>query len=294
MNKLPVQSRTVVVTGCSSGIGKATALLLREQGWQVIPTARKAEDLQKLTDLRFHPVKLDLADGESIRSAAAHILQQTGNTLGALVNNAGYCQAGALEDLSADVLRQQFEANVFGSNELTRLLLPVFRRQNWGRIVNISSVFGRISSPMVGAYCASKYAVESLSDTWRIELWRTGIGLSIVEPGAIITEFRRNAAHMLEQTASRETSRFNAVYAKEIERRKRQKKKRDFFTRPPEEVAIKVLHALESRRPRRRYPVTPCAYLVDAVVRFVPQAWTDRLLARRLPRPESSPKEAAR
>jgi NAD(P)-dependent dehydrogenase (short-subunit alcohol dehydrogenase family) len=293
MSIVPVQSRTVLVTGCSSGIGAATATLLRDRGWQVFPTARKPEDLDALRAAGFAPIALDLADPASIESAARDLLARTGGTLGALVNNAGFCQAGALEDLPREALRAQFETNVFGLHDLTRRLLPVFRQQACGRIVNISSVLGRIGSPMLGAYCASKFAVEALSDALRVELWNTGIWVALVEPGAIVSRFRKNAAEALDRSLDRSRSGFGEVYSREIERRRRQVKKPDLFTRPPEEVARKIAHALESPRPRRRYLVTLSAYLVDFTTRFVPQACTDRLLARRVPprhpAPESAP-----
>lgn len=279
-----VQSRSVLVTGCSSGIGAATALLLRDAGWQIFPTARKPEDLEALRAQGFVPIALDVAEAASVERAVQELLGRTGGTLGALVNNAGFCQAGALEDVTRDALRAQFEANLFGLHQLTRALLPIFRRQGFGRIVNVSSVLGRISSPMLGAYCASKFALEGLSDALRIELWNSGIWIALVEPGAILSRFRQNAAEALDRTVDRSQSGFGDIYAHEIERRRRQVKKPDWVTRPPEEVARKILHALESRRPRRRYRVTLPAHLAELAVRFIPQAWTDPLLARRVPK----------
>ncbi len=284
MNKPPVATQTVFITGCSSGIGAATAEWFLNNGWRVWASARKPEDLKRLKAQGFTPVPLDLTDSASIQAAARQVLEETDGRLGALVNNAGYCQAGALEDLSRDVLRRQFEANVFGLHELTRAILPAFKKQQCGRIINVSSVFGRIATPMVGAYCASKFAVEALSAAWRIELHDTGIGVCIITPGAIITEFRRNAAQALEQGVSLQASSFGSAYEKEIERRKRQRKKRDFFTRPPEEVARKIFHAATSPRPKRRYLVTPSAYLVEAAIRLLPAACLDRLLAKRIPK----------
>ncbi len=283
MSLPPVQPRSVLVTGCSSGIGAATAAHLREAGWQVFPTARKPADLDALRAQGFEPVELDLADAASVEQAVRGLLARTDGRLGALVNNAGFCQAGALEDVDRSALRTQFEANLFGAHQLTRLLLPAFRRQGCGRIVNVSSVFGRISVPMVGSYCASKFALEALSDALRIELRNTGLWVALVEPGAIVSRFRLNAAEALDRSVDRSLSGFGDVYAREIERRRRQVKKPDWFTRPPEEVARQVRHALESPRPRRRYRVGLSAHLVEWMVRFVPQACTDPLLARRVP-----------
>ncbi len=287
-----VRPKSVLITGCSSGIGAATATLLKRAGWQVFPTARRPADLDALAAEGYEPLELDLVDMQSVERTVAALLEHTGNRLGALVNNAGFAQAGALEDVDRNALRAQFEANVFGAHQLTRALLPVFHRQGSGRIVNVSSVLGRITVPMVGSYCASKYALESLSDALRVELRGSGISVSVIEPGAIVTRFRQNAASTLERTISRARSGFGATYAKEIERRRRQVKTPDFFTRPPEAVARKIRHALESRRPRRRYRVTPAAALVELMARFVPQAWTDPILARRVPPRQTSPETA--
>ena len=286
-----VQSRSVLVTGCSSGIGAATADLLREAGWHVFPTARKPGDLDALRARGFVPIALDVAEAASVERAARELLERTGGTLGALVNNAGFCQAGAAEDVSREALRGQFEANLFGPHQLTRALLPVFRRQGYGRIVNVSSVLGRIATPMLGSYGASKFALEALSDALRIELWNSGIWVALVEPGAILSRFRQNAAEALDRTVDRSQSGFGDVYAHEIERRRRQVKKPDLFTRPPEEVARKIRHALESPRPKRRYGVTLAAPLADLAARFIPQAWTDPLLARRVPPRQPAPEK---
>lgn len=279
----PVATRSVLITGCSSGIGEATAHFLKARGWQVFPTVRKEADAAVLRAAGFTPVQLDLADSASLQQAAQTVLEASGGRLGALVNNAGYCQAGALEDLSREALRRQFEANVFGLHELTARLLPVFRQQGYGRIVNISSVFGRIAAPMLGAYCASKYAVEALSDALRVEWRDSGIAVSIIEPGAIVSKFRKNAAEALHDAIHEAPSGFGGLYAREVERRRRQNKKADFFNRPPEEVAEKVHHALTAANPRRRYYVTPSAHLVNLAARFLPAALCDRLLARQMP-----------
>ena len=284
-----VQSRTVLITGCSSGIGAATAEALRAAGWRVFPTARAGGDRDALRAQGFEPIALDLADPASVDAAAAAVLARTDGALGALVNNAGYCQAGALEDVSRAALRAQFETNGFGLHQLTRALLPAFRRQGCGRIVHVGSVLGRLATPMVGSYCASKFAVEALADALRIELRGSGIWVALVEPGAILSRFRKNAAEALDRSVDRAQSGFGDVYAHEIERRRRQIKKPDLFTRPPEEVARKIRHALESPRPKRRYGVTLAAPLTELVARFIPQAWTDPVLARRVPKRQAPP-----
>ena len=274
----------MLVTGCSSGIGEATARVLHNRGWRVIPTARKQGDLDQLREAGFEPVALDLAHADSVSDAVDAVLKISGGSLGGVVNNAAYAQPGAMEDLSRDLLRAQFEVNVFGTQELTNLLIPVFRKQGWGRIVYVSSVFGRMASPMVGAYCGTKYAIEAMADALRVELRGNGIGVSLIEPGAIVTSLRKNAANMMEETLDKERARYGAFYAHEAKRRKNQTKKPDFFNRPPEEVAEKIAHALESPRPRIRYGVTVTAGLVEFARRFLPTGLIDRLQAFRMPR----------
>ncbi len=283
MHVAPIRARTVIVTGCSSGIGLATARVLRDRGWRVVPTARKPADLEQLRADGFQPVELDVTDGESCARAAAAALDQLGGELGGLVNNAGYGQAGAIEDLTRDLLRRQFETNVIGLQDFTNRLLPVLRRQGWGRIINISSVLGRITIPFNGAYCASKYALEALSDALRIELTGSGLGVHLVEPGPIVSAFRRNAAARAQEALGDAETRHRAYYEHEIKRRLHQHKKPDFFTKPPEAVAAKVVHALESARPRRRYCVTIPAYLGAFLARFAPAGFLDWAMARRLP-----------
>ena len=278
MKYTSVTQKTVLVTGCSSGIGAATAHYLRDHGWTVFPTARKDDDLNQLKADGFNPIRLDLTDSQSVREAVNSVKEQTEGQLGALVNNAGFAQAGVLEDVNRDALRAQFEVNVFGMQELTNQCIPLFRHQRYGRIVNVSSVLGRIVSPMVGSYCASKFAMEALSDTLRVELRGTGIAVSIIEPGPIISEFRRNAARASTQSIDVEKARYGELYQKEAARREKQVKKPDLFTRPPEEVAKKIYHALESTRPHRRYCVTIPAYLGAWAARWLPTALIDKAL----------------
>jgi len=273
----------VLITGCSTGIGAATARVLRDAGWLVIPTARRDEDLDALRADGFTPVRLDVSDPESVAAAVPEALKLAGGALGALVNNAGFAQAGALEDVSRDALRRQFEVNVFGMHQLTRCCLPHFREQGRGRIVNVSSVLGRVTAPMLGSYCASKYAMEALSDALRIELMKSGIWVSLIEPGPIISAFRRTAANVLMERVDTESARYGKNYEKEAERRRKQVKRPDLFTRPPEAVATRIQHALESARPRRRYMITIPAYLGDFIARFVPQSLTDRLQLGKVP-----------
>jgi NAD(P)-dependent dehydrogenase (short-subunit alcohol dehydrogenase family) len=275
-----VGARTVLITGCSSGIGWASAHYLKARGWHVLPTARRDEDLARLRTEGFDPIPLDLLDAKSVVDAAGIALERVDGKLGGLVNNAGYAQFGAVEDLSREALRRQFEANVFGMQELTNRLIPTLREQGSGRIVNVSSVYGRISAPLVGAYCASKYAMEALSDAMRIELRGSGVALSIIEPGPIVTEFRRNAASQSADHLELEGGRFGAKYARSFRRSQERNGKPKPFSAPPEAVARRILHALTSRRPRRRYCVTLPAHAGAAMRRFAPDAVLDALLAR--------------
>ena len=181
--------RTVLITGCSSGIGLASAREMKTRGWRVFATARKPEDIARLKAEGFDSLYLDYAEPKSIAAAADQVLQATGGTLDALFNNGAYGQPGAFEDLKPDVLRAQFEANFFGWHDLTARIIPAMRAQGAGRIVFCSSVFGFIAAPYRGAYCASKFAVEALADTLRLELAGTGIKVSLIEPGPIASRF---------------------------------------------------------------------------------------------------------
>jgi NAD(P)-dependent dehydrogenase (short-subunit alcohol dehydrogenase family) len=179
-----MKQRTLLVTGASSGIGLASARLMKARGWRVLATARNEADLARLEgEEGVEALRLDLADLASVAACAAEALKRTEGRLFGLFNNAAFGQVGAVEDLSADILRRQIEVNVIATHELTRLVLPAMRRQGEGRIVQCSSVLGLISAPYRGAYCASKFALEALSDALRLELAGSGIRVSIIEPG---------------------------------------------------------------------------------------------------------------
>ena len=284
MKRYPaVDGKTAVVTGASTGIGRATARMLKARGWRVLPTVRSPTDLALLRDEGFEPVELDLADADSVSRAAREILELTGGKLGAVVNNAGYGQPGALEDLTRSSLRKQFETNVFGTLEFTSRFIPVFRAQKRGRIVLVSSVLGRVVIPFMGAYCASKHALEALGDGLRMELGPAGISVSLVEPGPIRTNFRRRvvseAAHGLEMGRSV----FAKTYAKELtEPERTYSRPTDIFRKPPEAVAEKIVHALESPFPRTRYPVPGAAWFGAFAARFFPARFKDWMLASRV------------
>jgi NAD(P)-dependent dehydrogenase (short-subunit alcohol dehydrogenase family) len=281
MKRYPLVNRTVVVTGASTGIGRATARLLKSRGWRVFPTARNRTDLELLRGEGFEPVALDLADPDSVESAAKEILELSQGVLGAVVNNAGYGQPGALEDLSRAALRKQFETNVFGTLDFTNRFIPVFRAQQRGRIVLVSSVVGRVVIPLMGAYCASKFALEAIGDELRMELGPAGISVSLVEPGPIATNFRRRAVSESERGVEKQKSFFAQRYVKELgEPVRTYSRPTDIFRKPPEAVAEKIAHALEASCPRVRYPVTGAAWFGEFAARFLPARFKDWMLGR--------------
>ena len=274
-----MRNKTVLITGCSSGIGRAAALGLKKRNWRVFATARKEEDVRELVHLGLKSHLLDVSDPNSIKEAVDWVLKETGGTLDALINNAGYGQSGAIEDLSREVLRKQFEVNVFGLQELTNQLIPVFRRQRRGRIVNISSVAGRISVPYSGAYSASKYALEALSDALRNEVRSSGIRVSLIEPGVIRTKFNEKAQGYFIPIKEDRTSHHYKAYQKISWG---QEKELSARVPSPEVVVKRIIHALESRRPRARYLVTKEAYLFVILKRILPDSLIDFLIRQRM------------
>jgi len=275
-----VEDRSVIVTGASSGIGRATAQVLRMRGWRVFPTARRDEDIESLKSEGFEALFANMDDDVSLRVLVDTVLKLTCGKLGALVNNAGYGQPGALEDLSRETMRAQFETNVFGLQELTNLCLPTLRRQGWGRIVHISSVAGRLALPFMGIYSASKFAIEAMADALRIELFDSGIAVCLVEPGSIESSFRQRSVAQAETKLDLESARFANAYRKNIDRRKGIRKPTNRFALPPEAAGRKVAHALESARPRARYCVTLPAYAGAILARLCPTRWLDTLFIR--------------
>lgn len=273
-----LSEQSILITGCSSGIGLAVARGLQKRGYHVIASARRQTDVDTLDALGLDAVQLDLADPGSIESAVAQVLQCTGGRLFALVNNGAYGQPGAVEDLHTEHLRKQFETNLFGTHELTRLLIPTLREQERSHIIQISSIFGFIGLPYRGAYIASKYALEALTDTMRLEMADSGIYLSLVEPGPISSRFRENAYQAFMTAISRDDSLHADAYRKEIARM--QSENPVPFTLPADSVLDKVVHALESRRPKIRYPVTKPAHVFRVLKRILPDRWMDMVLLR--------------
>ena len=269
--------RVIFITGCSSGIGLDAALTLTKRGHRVIASCRKAKDVQKLIDKGCEAVLMDVDDSHSITNVFADVLASTQGRLDVLINNAGYGQAGALEDISRDVLRSQFETNVFGLMELTRLAIPVMRQQGHGRIINMSSVLGLISMPFRGAYNASKYAVEGLCDTLRLELKPSGIHVICIEPGPIDTEFRKNVVGSSLKKVDMENSYFQAQYQYMLGSF-RQQKSASIFTKKTDVVIGKLIHAIESKQPKAKYPVTFPTHLFIFLKRVLSIRMLDRLL----------------
>ncbi len=276
--------KTILVTGCSSGIGKCVAYGLRDKGYVVYPTARRADDVQQLIDDGFDAIQLDYADSESVQSAFASLMQKTNNELYAVFHNGAYGQPGAVEDLTRETLEKQFSTNVFGWHQLNNLLLPIMRKQSYGRILINSSVLGIIAFPMRGAYNASKFALEGLFDTLRLELKNTGIFISLIEPGPITSDFRKNAKKAFENNvytnkAVMEKSAHKNHYQQVLERLNKEGHV-DPFTLPPEAVLKRVEHALTSSRPSIRYPVTFPTYFLGFLKRILPHRCLDWVLLK--------------
>ena len=273
------ESRSVLITGCSSGIGLAAAISLAARGWRVVASARQSKDVEKLKDAGHSAVRLDVADTSSIAAALDETLTLTGGRLDALVNNAGIAIPGAVEDLNRGHLERQFATNLFGTLDLTNRVLPLMRRQGQGRIVMISSILGRVAVPWRGAYNASKFALEGLTDTLRLELRGSGIHVSLVNPGPVKSRFRDNSLANFDAWLETDTSPHRETYAR-LRAETGSRKDDQPFTVGPEAVAAKIAHALESRRPRARYYVTLPAYALATARCLLPVTWLDTLLSR--------------
>jgi len=271
-----MESKSVLITGCSTGIGSCLAHGLRERGYRVFASARKETDVATLSAAGFTSLPLDLDSSGSIRAAVETVLDRTQGRLYALINNGAYGQPGAVEDLSRAVLRAQFETNLFGTQELTNLVIPAMRAQGEGRIIQMSSMLGIVCLAYRGAYNATKFALEALSDTMRLELRDTDIHVSLIEPGPIESRFRANAYAVFQRNIDREHSVHREYYAS-VEKRLEGPKPVP-FTLPPEAVLKKVIHALEARRPKARYGVTFPAHLFLMLRRLLPVRVLDRIL----------------
>jgi NAD(P)-dependent dehydrogenase (short-subunit alcohol dehydrogenase family) len=269
--------KQILITGCSSGIGACVARGLKERGWRVFATARHAADVEHLKNEGFESLVLDLNDSASIRSAFHEVLTLCGGRLDALFNNGGFGQVGAVEDLTRDALREQFETNLFGWVELTNQVIPVMRKQGQGRSVMNSSVLGYAAFSYRGAYNAVKFALEGLTDTLRQELHGSGIHVALVEPGPITSRFRENCVPHFEKHIDWQHSAHRPQYEGQMARLNT-KGAAVPFTLPPEAVLKKVIHALESPSPSPRYPVTVPAVAFWWLKRFLPVRMMDWVL----------------
>jgi NAD(P)-dependent dehydrogenase (short-subunit alcohol dehydrogenase family) len=269
--------RNILITGCSSGIGYCAAHGLQQRGYRVIASARQAQDVERLHSEGLTCLQLDLDSPDSIRQAVDQLSDITNNNLFGLFNNAGFGQPGAVEDLRREVLRAQFETNVFGTLDLTNRLIPWMRRSGHGRIIQNSSVLGFVSLAYRGAYNASKYALEGLYDTLRLELADTDIHAVLIEPGPIISRFRANALAAFRRNIDIEHSVHREKYLATEERLTREGPAAP-FTLPEQAVLDKVIRALESRRPRPRYYVTFPTYLFGGLKRVLSSRTLDRVL----------------
>jgi len=252
--------KAVLITGCSSGIGLVAAQDLRARGYRILAACRKTQDIDTLQQMGFETVQLDLDDKQSVERAAAEVIALTGNRLYGLFNNAGYGVYGPLNTISREQFEQQFSTNLFGTHQLTQLLLPAMLPHGEGRIVMTSSVMGLISTPGRGAYAASKYALEAWSDALRMELRHSGIKVSLIEPGQIRTRFTDN----VNQTQADKPVENPGIAAR--------------FTLGPEAVVAKVRHAFESKNPKMRYPVTLVTHAVGLLKRLLPGRMMDKIL----------------
>ena len=272
-------NRSILITGCSSGIGLAVARGLAARGWRVFASARRPQDVERLQAEGMESVLLDLDDSTSIRAAVDEVLARTGGRLDALFNNGGFGQVGAVEDLTRDALREQFETNLFGWIELTNLIVPVMRRQGHGRIVMNSSVLGYAAFAYRGAYNAVKFAVEGITDTLRQELHGSGIQVSLIEPGPITSRFRDNCLPHFMQHIDWQHSVHRARYEGQLARLRKPGPAAP-FTLGPEAVLAKLVHALERERPHARYPVTVPSIFFWWLKRLLPTRTLDWVLMR--------------
>ena len=270
--------KSILITGCSSGIGYDAARTLTARGWRVFATCRKPEDCDRLESEGLESFPLDVSDADSRVNGLAEALERTGGTLDALYNNAAFACPGAVEDLPVEALREVFETNLFGLHELTRLAIPVMRRQGWGRIVNCSSVLGLVGIKWRGAYVATKYAIEGLSDVLRLEMEGSGIDVILIEPGPITSKIRQNSIPHFERWIDWQRSARAPDYA--MLRDRLYKGREDKFELPASAVSAKLVKALESRRPKARYMVTTPTYAVAAAKRLLPGRLQDLIFSR--------------
>jgi len=276
-----MSQKSILITGCSTGIGYDAAHGLRARGWRVFASCRKADDCERLISEGFESPRIDYSDTKSITEGLNETLKATGGTLDALFNNGAFACPGLVEDLPTDALRSIYETNFFGWHELTRQVIPTMRKQGHGRIVQCSSVLGLVTLPWRGAYNSTKFAVEGLTDTLRIEMKGTGIEVVLVEPGPVTSKIRENAIPHYERWIDWENSPRAEHYKAGLQKRLYESKnKPDPFELPASAVTKKLVHAIESRRPRARYYVTTPTYVMGFLRRILPTRALDWVLTK--------------
>lgn len=276
-----MNGKSILITGCSSGIGYDAAHGLKARGWRVFATCRQEKDCTRLRDEGLESLALDYTDADGMKSTLETILSRTNGTLDALFNNGAFGLPGACEDLPTDALRSIFETNFFGYHELTRQVLPIMRAQGHGRIINCSSVLGLSAIRWRGAYVATKYALEGLTDTLRIELSDTAIKVILIEPGPITSDIRKNSVPHFERWIDWKNSPHRAGYEKTLLKRLyKEQAGPDAFELPASAVTKKLIHALEAPRPRPRYYVTTPTYIVGIAKRLLSTRLQDKILGR--------------
>ena len=277
-------SKAVLITGCSTGIGHATAERLNNEGWKVYATARRPEAIEDLKAQGCETLALDVTDEDSMRAAVTAVTEAEG-AIGVLINNAGYSQSGAVESIPMEIVRRQFETNVFGLVRMCQLVLPGMREQHFGKIVNIGSMGGKMTFPGGGYYHATKYAVEAISDAMRFELRGFGVDVILIEPGLIVTNFAEAASTSLQgQTEEGPYAKFNAKVGAVTE---------GAYNGPmsklgggPDSVAKAISNALNAGRPKARYPVTLSAHAMITQKRFTPDWAWDLMMRAQYPTPK--------
>ena len=272
--------QSILITGCSTGIGHETALYLKKYGYKVFATARNEEDVVKLKELGFDAFFLDVTKHETIHDTIDKILKKTGGTLDVVFNNAGYGQPGAVEDIKTSVLKEQFETNVFGLHELTQAVIPIMRRQGYGKIIQHSSVLGLIALKYRGAYNASKYAIEGLTDTLRLELEGSNISVSLLNTGPVKSDFRKNALKMFKKNINTKNSHFIQEYEMQLNDRLESNKEDTPFTLDASAVAEVVLEIIQAHKPRPRYYITKATYILGFAKRVLSTSWLDKILVK--------------
>ncbi|WP_104399168.1 SDR family oxidoreductase [Vibrio penaeicida] len=270
---------SVLITGCSTGIGYVCAHALHKEGYKVIASCRRQDDVERLRSEGLMCVQLDVSAQDSITSGLSEALQLTEGKIDVLFNNGAYGQAGALEDLPTEALREQFETNVFGWHELVKQVLPIMRKQGAGRIIQNSSVLGFAAMKYRGAYNASKFALEGWTDTLRLELKGSGIHISLIEPGPIETQFRANALKHFKQWIPVESSLHKAEYELQLQRLANDKSG-NAFTLPAESIIAPLIHAIESTKPKIRYRVTTPTKVFAILKRILSTRLLDRILSK--------------